>query len=183
MLKALGRYVHAWCQDVKGLAAAEFALIFPLLFTLFIGVYELGNGVLINQKVIASSQMVADLLTRVRTVTDDQLEEAVMAGQLALNPYDTGDLGFDIVSLRFDAEGDPEIVWRETRNMDPIVDIEERVEDIAVAGDGIFIVSVKYPYQPVFSGFVIDEINMIEMAFAHGRRQPVVCREPDDDCV
>ena len=66
-----------WWGNRDGIAATEFALVFPIMFMLLLGVIELGNGLLANQKVLSASQIVSDLLTRTEEVTDDQLEEAL----------------------------------------------------------------------------------------------------------
>ena len=171
-----------WCNR-DGIAATEFALVFPILFMLLLGVIELGNGLLANQKVLSASQIVSDLLTRTEEVTDDQLEEALSAGRLAMNPFDTTDMGFDIISVRYDPDSgdmgtdpDPVILWRETENMDEIADVPEKVLPLALAHDGLLVVYVRFPYKPAFGTRIVGEINMIENTFARGRSVAVIPR-------
>ncbi|MEZ5919361.1 MAG: hypothetical protein R3D66_05490 [Alphaproteobacteria bacterium] len=45
-----------------------------------------GNAILANQKAIRSSQVVADLITRARSVNSTDIDEAVEAGRLAFEP-------------------------------------------------------------------------------------------------
>lgn len=179
-------FMTFWWRDRKGLAATEFALIFPFLFMLLLGVVELGQGIMANQKAIMASQIVADLITRSEEVTDEQLEEAKRAGRLALNPFDPETVGFDIISFRYDpddadSDSDPEpvIVWRETDNMDEMEDVEEKVQPLALVHDGVVLVYVRFPYQAAFGSRFVGNINMIESTFSRGRRTPVVERIED----
>lgn len=177
-----------WARDRSGLAATEFSLVFPMLFMMLLGTVELGSGILANQKTIMASQVVNDLMTRSEEVTNAQIEEAKRAGRLALNPFAPDVIGFDIVSVRFVADSDDdgsdpdvEIVWRETDNMDGYeaeVDVlEEKLLPLALVGDGVVMVSVRYPYTPAFGSRFVGNLNMIETTFARGRKSPVVYRD------
>lgn len=176
-----------WWRDQRAVAATEFALAFPMLFFMLLGTVELGNGIMANQKTIMASQVVADLITRTEAVTSAQLEEAKAAGRLALNPFPSESVGFDIISIQYDAdsidagdEPDPVIVWRETDNMQgyeaDVEAIKESVLPLALVGDGVVIVYVRFPYSSPFGQRFIGDINMIEITYARGRKNPVVVR-------
>lgn len=173
---AAGRAFAAWWRDTAGVAIAEFALIFPLLMTLLMGVYQVGNAVSVNQKAIAASQIVADLVARNSSVDDDSLDEAVRAGELAIAPYDTGNMGVDIVSLEFDTNNNAQIVWRETRGMDPDSNAVTKAGELGSYGDGVIVVTVSYTYNMGLFSTLIDHINMKEATFTRGRRTAVVAR-------
>lgn len=166
-----------WRRREEGIAAMEMVLVFPILFTLLLGVYDLGNGFLVNQKVIASAQIMSDLIARNVSVTDSDLDDVVTAGKLALEPYDSTNMGYDIVSVSFDSDGDPVEEWRRTVNMSENSTAFDSTTALGSTGDGVIIVTVSYPYHPVFGGFVINTINMQETSFARGRRTPVVSKE------
>ncbi|MEZ5814160.1 MAG: TadE/TadG family type IV pilus assembly protein [Alphaproteobacteria bacterium] len=165
-----------WYRSDEGLAAVEAAMIFPVLLTLLLGTFDVGNAILANQKAIRASQVTADLIARSSSVDDAAINEAVEAGELALQPMDTMTYGVDVVSVSFDDDANVVIEWRETRNMTPIADVEARVADLAEAGEGVLVVSVEYDFEPVFAGFVVDTIPMREIAFSRGRQGAVIER-------
>lgn len=173
---ATGKILQRWLKGTEGLAAVEAAMIFPLLLTLMLGAFDLGNAILINQKAIRASQVTADLVTRGRSVNNTAIEEAIEAGRLAFAPFSTTPFGIDIVSIRFDDKGEGQIVWRETRKMSALDNVIERVTPMAEPGEGIMVVAVEYGYKPVFSGFAVGAIDMQEVAFARGRKSAVVSR-------
>ncbi len=167
----------------EAVAAIEAALIFPVLLTLVLGTLDLGRGIMSNQKTIKASQVVADLLTRDSMVDEAMIDEALAAGTLSILPYDDSNLRFDIVSIRFLADGTPQIVWRETSpGMSALSDITERVMPLSTPGEGVLVVAAEYEYEPIFGKIVVDEIPMLEVAFARGRKGPVVCREGAPTC-
>lgn len=179
ILKKLN-FVSRFCDDESGNALAETAILFPVFLGLLMTLYDLGQGIVINQKSIKSSQIVADLIARNREVDMNTVDDIVRAGRMALEPYDTSDYGYDIVSVLFNDDGDPEIQWRITDNMLPNNDALLTVENILeLESEGIVIVSTEYTYNPYFSNFVVDSVPMREVAFLRGRGSSlVVC----DDC-
>lgn len=187
MKNSISKFKSFIC-DCSGLAATEFVLVFPIMIMMLLGTVELGNGIMANQKTIMASQIVSDLLTRTRDVTDAQLMEAENAGRLALDPFDTADIGFDIISIRFDPDSndsdtkaDPVIVWRETVNMNGYEVEEEalleKIMPLEKVGEGLVIVYVRFPYRPAFGTRFIGPLNMIETSIARGRRAPIVTRQ------
>lgn len=167
-------FIKQYVRGESGAVATEAALIFPVLLVMMLGTFDMGNGILANQKTIRASQVTADLIARNRSVSDAQINEAIEAGRLALEPLASDTYGVDIISVRFDDFSNPTIEWRETRNMSPIGDIASRVAALAAPGEGVVIVAVKYDFEPLFAGFVVNDIGMQEIAFSRGRKTPVV---------
>lgn len=161
-------------RNDDGLAAIEAALVFPILLTLLMGTFDLGNAILANTKVVRASQVVADLVTRTRSVSDADVAEAIEAGRLALEPLNTDSYGIDITSIEFDDEADASIEWRETENMTPDPSVLDRVEALAEEDSGVVVVSVRYLYRPFFGEFITGDIQMMETGFARGRKSAVV---------
>ena len=98
--------VMGWAGDRSGAVAAEFAMILPVMVALLFGVYDLGTAIVINQKAIASSQIMADLVSRSVAVTQDELDDIVFAGQEAMRPYTIADFSYSVVSVEFAADPD-----------------------------------------------------------------------------
>lgn len=174
----MGRFLTSlaahWWQSREGTAAVEFVLVFPIMLIMLIGVDELGTGIMINQKCIAASQMVADLIARNKTITQAQLDDYITAGRLSLDPYSTATLGFDIVSIQYDSNDAPQQVWRYTTNMQPNDHGMTGAAGLGVSGDGVVAVTVHYYYTPPFSGVVVHDIPMEEIAYIRGRSSAVV---------
>lgn len=181
----LSSFITRFKTDESGVAAIEAAFVFPVLLVLTLGVLDMGRGIMTNQKTIKASQVVADLVTRDVVIEDSDVSEAMQAGTLSLQPYSSENLGFDVVSLRFLEDKTPEVVWRQTSpNVTAMsaAELRERTTSMAEAGGGVIIVKARYLYEPIFAGFVVDKIQMEEMAFARGRKSAVVCKTGAPGC-
>jgi hypothetical protein len=144
------------------------------MMILMMGSYDMGMGIILNQRVITSSQIAADLLSRDRTVDMVRLDESVEGARLAFEPFALSEFGIDIVSVEFDAQRRPQILWRETRDMSPNEDAVTNVMGIGDEGEGMIIVTVEYTYTPFFARHFLSDMNMQEVAYARGRRSPTV---------
>ena len=153
-----------WCHEEKAVAATEAAILFPVLMSLLMGVYDLGNGIVVNQKAVTASQIIADLVTRNQVVDMDLITDIQIAGRMAMEPFPTAPMGYDIASVEFDV----------TSNMTANDAAVDSTDIIANAGEGVVVVTVAYTYRPFFAHFVVDQIDMQEVAFLRGRRSATV---------
>lgn len=169
--------VKGWARDEEATAVAEAAMLFPPMLTLLMGVFDLGNGIVLAQKTITASQIAADLAARDRTVDAAEVEQIIEAARLAFEPYVLNQFGIDIASVRFDENQDPEVLWRETRDMAPNTGSIESLAGLSAEGEGMIVVTVRYAYTPFFSSLFIDDFNFQEVAFTRGRRSPTVTWE------
>jgi len=163
-----------YAKDDRGLSAIEMAILFPVLLSMLMAVYDLGQGIVINQKTVGASQIIADLITRREVVDTALIIDIVNAGELALDPYPTTSFGYDIASVTFDEEAEPVVLWRVSANMDESESAINSTIGLGDEGEGVVVVSVAYQYEPFFSSFVIDTFNMTERAFLAGRKSTTV---------
>lgn len=163
-----------YIKDNSGLSFVETAILFPILLSMMMAVYDLGQGVVVNQKTVAASQIIADLITRRENVNMDLIDDVVNAGELAFAPYSLTNFGYDIASVTFDEESDPVILWRVTENMAQADDAIDSTSGLGEEGEGVVVVSVTNSYIPYFSNFIIDSFDMTERAFLRGRKSATV---------
>lgn len=174
MLRHITSECRRWRDETRAVAAIESAILFPVMITLLMGVFDIGNGIAVNQKAITSSQVMGDLLARYQVVDMNTIDDIIIAGRMAIEPYPTATWGYDIVSVEFDDDEAPEVLWQRTANMTANEAALDSTEIIAEAGDGVVIVSVAYTYRPFFSNFIVNDISMQEVAFLRGRRSTTV---------
>lgn len=162
-----------WRRE-DGTAAMEAVMLFPPLLLLLMGVYDLGNGIILSQKTITATQIAADLVARDSTINASRLDDSIQAARLAYEPYSLNEFGIDVVSVEFDQDRNPQILWRETRDMPPNNEAITNVNGIGDEGEGMVIVTVQYTYTPLFAHYFTSDLDMQEVAYARGRRSPTV---------
>jgi Flp pilus assembly protein TadG len=168
------KFIRNFFIQDNGTAAMEAVMLFPPLLFLMMGVYDLGNGIILSQKTITATQITADLISRDSTINSAGLEDSIQAARLAYEPFSLNEFGIDIASVEFDSNRVPQILWRETRDMPPNSDAITNVNGIGDEGEGMVIVTVRYTYTPFFARYFIDDLDMQEVAYARGRRSPTV---------
>ncbi len=171
---------HFW-YDKRGLATIESAILLPIMVVLLMGMFDIGQAIIINQKVTAASHMANDLITRKTLVTDDDLNDAYGGALMVIDPYDRDALGMDIVGILFDDDDDPEEKWRTTFNMDMNTNLPDSASGLGVDGEGLVAVSTTYTYSPFFSSPIIGDIIMEETSYLRGRKNSFVRYEEDTD--
>ncbi|MCB1430467.1 MAG: pilus assembly protein, partial [Nitratireductor sp.] len=61
-------------EEVRGVAAVEFAFIAPIMILLFVGTIELSAGVATNRKLSRLSSTIGDLITQSQTLTTNDID-------------------------------------------------------------------------------------------------------------
>ncbi len=166
----LGMLRH-WWKDDEAVVAIEMGILMPVMLTMLLGIMDIGNEVYLSQKLINADQMVADLLTRNDTDSNADLQDALIAGQLTLSPFDTTTFGIDIVGIQFQGgPTKPTIEWRYTNNMTSNPDVPNDAQNLGNDQDGVVVVTAVYTYVPFFfGGLTSASYNLQEVAFARGR--------------
>lgn len=173
----LRQLTSSFIRGDEAVAAVEFALIFPLLVSIFLASVDLGQALWMDRKVVATAQTVGDLLARTDEVDDNLIDDVIEAAELIMTPFDFSTVGYDIISIQFDPDDEmPEVAWRETVGMIEDDRFPEIAEGLGGAGDGVMAVVITATYEPVFYGFVLGDIDLRETSFLRGRRQPFVNR-------
>lgn len=170
---------RAWLKDDRGVSAVEAALIFPIMVTMLCGTIDTGVGLVTNQKVINAVQTVGDILAREEDVTNAELNDAIVSGQLSLSPYSTTSFGIDIAGIQFkNTTLTPTVIWRDTVNMSPNTKILDKAARLGKQDEGVLGLTVRYIYYPYFTAFAVGSIEMKEVSYVRGRRGYFVTRSP-----
>ncbi|MEZ0260693.1 MAG: TadE/TadG family type IV pilus assembly protein [Alphaproteobacteria bacterium] len=162
---------RSWTRDEGATAAIEAGFLFPILVAILCGMIDTGVALVTNQKVVDSSQMIADLLTRNTSVNNADIADAVVAAHLAIQPYSISSYGIDIMGVQYlTVARTPTERWRTTINMTPNPDLLTHSAGLGDENDGVVAVTAHFTHTPYFSFFLIGDIVMNEESFARGRK-------------
>jgi Flp pilus assembly protein TadG len=88
--------------DCRGIAATEFAMIVPLMLTMFFGMVEFSSGVAVNRKVTLVARTLSDLTSQSTAVADSDLSNFFAASVAILTPYSASPTQSTITELYVD---------------------------------------------------------------------------------
>lgn len=96
------RLAARWSQDVRGIAAVEFAMILPLLLVMLFGMIDITMGVAADRKVTMIAQSLSDLASRYASVTEAEFTNFFNIADAMLVPYDKTQLSATISQIYID---------------------------------------------------------------------------------
>lgn len=102
MLRHVRSFTHLnrFTRNEQGLAMIEFALILPLLVTVFYGVVELTRFILMQQKLDNATHTIVDVINQNLGLTNADLEGISESLPAMVAPYDSGGWGIIITSVQ-----------------------------------------------------------------------------------
>ena len=174
-------YVRRALQDRRASVAAEFVLLIPVLITLFLGITEAANAVIMYMKVIDAADTVSDLVAQYSTVASADLDNIYIAGQLVMEPSPGNGLGLAIASVTFDpVSGNPSVAWQVTRGGAPaMADAATAAIGLGNPGDSIIEATASYTYTSLFRFVLPNAITMSTRVFSRPRNVSAVsCPAP-----
>lgn len=111
----LGRirsHVKRLAGDNKGAAAVEFALIAPLLITLYLGTQEISLALNINKKVGRASSAIADLVAQADTeIKVADLKDIMKIGSATMQPYSLTIPEIYVTGIQISTAGAATVAW------------------------------------------------------------------------
>ncbi len=97
----LGR-LRKFRKDKKGLAAIEFAMLLPVMLTLFFGVVEISLALTCRANVTNVASVAADLVAQESSMTTADMTNVFNAANAMLYPYDTSVAQITVSSVVYD---------------------------------------------------------------------------------
>jgi len=78
--------LRRFARETRGAAAVEFALVTPLMLSLYFGMVELSTGVAMDRKVTMVSHTLSDLIGQATAVDDTDISNVFNAASSIMTP-------------------------------------------------------------------------------------------------
>jgi Flp pilus assembly protein TadG len=144
-------------RDQRGVSLIEFAMLLPLMLTLFVGAVEISQAVAIDRKVSIAARSVADLVAQVTSISDTERDNIFAAAKQVAYPFPDTKLKIKISSVKIDANKVAKIDWGDAtggatkRNKGDVV--TSLIPDgIKIANTTVIWGEVEYVYSPIIAG-------------------------------
>lgn len=99
-----------------GVSAVEFAMLLPLMITIYLGSIEVTQAVSADRKMTLVAGTIGDLVAQASCVTATDVSSVFDAGKAVLYPYDSGLMKAVITSVTVDANQNATVAWSKTLN-------------------------------------------------------------------
>lgn len=172
------RFLLRLARDTRGLSAIEFALLAPVLITLYFGVTEIGQAYMVQKRQAHVASMVADLVAQTDIVSVEDLKDVLATGALVVKPFSADNLTVKVTSVVRDAKGVDRVAWSygfEPRATNAVVTQPSIPAGMITANGGsVVMAETSYKYVPDMKRFIKKDITFKGVFFLLPRRVDVV---------
>lgn len=157
-------------SDERAVAAVEFALIVPLLITLYFGTVEAASLFAVDRRVSTVASTMADLVSREKDSISQSttLANYFQAAKGIMQPYPTTSLKQVVTLLKITSAGVTTVVWSvgynggvaRTANATYALAASTQINQIARTNGYLVMSEISYPYKPVFGLVISSTINL-----------------------
>ncbi len=105
--------MRSFFHNQEGSAAIEMAAILPVIFTMFMGMVEVSNFVMVTQRTEKLAHNLADMVAQAETITTSQLNTIMDASSQIMQPFPFGQQGHVIItSVHRNVGEGPKVAWQ-----------------------------------------------------------------------
>jgi len=168
----------SFAKDRRGISAVEFAMLLPLMVTMYLGVVEVSKGVAIDRKVTLTTRTMADLASRVSSINNADMSSLLNASASVIAPYQASPLKIVLSAVSIDANGVAKITWSDTlggtaRTVGATVTLPTALN---VANTQLIWSEVSYLYNPTFGYVLTGDINLSDQIYMRPRLSDTITR-------
>ena len=169
-----------FAEERRGLAAVEFAMLLPVMLTLFLGSVEVSTGVAIQRKVSLTARALADLSSQYTSIANADMTNILNASSDIIAPYPAAKLSSVVSELSVNGQGVATVVWSDAlngtaRNVGDTVTIPA---GLAVANSYLLLGEASYSYNPTYGYVLTGTMTLSDHIYMRPRQSDSVARTP-----
>src|SRR5258708_22737391 len=175
--------IRHFARDSRGAAAVEFALITPMMLTMYFGMVELSSGVAIDRKVTMVSRTLSDLVAQSTAVTNSDISNVFNAWAAMMTPYLATPMTAKLTEVSIDNTGKATVVcsryWTygsgvgSGRTVGAVV-TSSVPSGLIVNNTNLIWAEVSYVYTPTIGYVVTSAVTLTDQFFARPRQSTSV---------
>lgn len=178
MRLALSYRLLQFYRNDRGASAVEFALLLPLMLTLYLGGVEVSDAVSVDRKVTMTARSVADLTARTTNVTDSQMQDILNAASAVTAPYPAAKMKVVVSSVYIDGNGVAKIEWSDARNASKHNKGDPATVPAALLIKNSYLIwsEVQYAYTPTIGYVLTGTLTLSDQKYMRPRLSDAVTR-------
>ena len=167
-------------KDRTGVSAVEFALILPLMLTLYIGGIQLSEALTISRKVTHVTSSLGDLVAQSKSISNSDMTNVLDAAAAVMAPYSTYSLKIKVSGISIDGDGKATVAWSDALHDTPLSQGATVTLPTAVNQADSFLIEteVHYPYTPSIGYVLTGDFDMTDTFYLRPRLSDTIKRPP-----
>ncbi len=176
IVSVLKRRLRALAHDTHGVSAVEFALILPIMVTMYFGAVEFSSALTVDRRVSSVASAAADLAAQAEEVTSNSVQDIFTAATSIMLPYSADSISIVLTSVVADANNDTTVDWSCAQNGSAKSQGSAYTLPAGLTQpfSSVIVAEVAYSYTPPISQYLTGGLNMTETFYLRPRRSLAV---------
>lgn len=177
-IESIGRRLRGLIGDQRGVSAVEFAMVLPLMMTLYLGAVEVSQGIGADRKVTITARTICDLVSQVASISNADMTNALNAAASVMAPFPSANVKVIVSSVKIDASGNATIDWSDALNNTARTKGSTVTLPTALKINSTYLIwsEVQYTYKPVVGYVVTGTMTLKDQIYMRPRLSDSVAR-------
>ena len=176
-----------FARDGSGLAAIEFAMMLPLMVTLYFGVVEISQAVSIDRKMALTARTVGDLVAQCDNITPTDMTNILQASSTVAAPFPLGPLKVKVAGVTIDGSKKATVTWSDAsgttgRATGTTLTTAELPTGLRIANTMIIFTETSYDYKPAIGYIITGTLKLTDQSFMRPRLHDTITRLATPAC-
>ena len=169
--RSLHRRWRGALADIRGGAALEFALLLPILVTLYAVGFEVCQAATVKRKLTDTTVQLANLTSQFTKVSRSDISTIMNASSQTMTPFPNSALSIVVSEVSMDAANHPSVTWSESYQSGvpfhgtALTTPPTAPASFQTASSSYIVVQTSYAYTPVLAGDLIAPITLSSQSF------------------
>jgi Flp pilus assembly protein TadG len=179
----LRRLHHRFAASTRGVAAIEFAMIAPVLATIFLATFDGGRAIAIYMKVRAATYSLGAIANQYQTIASTDMTNIIQVTSAVLAPYSTTPASFTVSQIAVTAANKASVAWSYTQGGTALtkgatITVPTNLATCSSYPCYLIYSQVGYSYTPLFGLFTTAAIHLADNLYMTPRSSKCVVYTP-----
>ena len=170
-----------FASDQRGVSAVEFALILPVMLLIYLGGFEVLQGIAIDRMVALTASTVTNLVSQYTTISQStQMPDILSASTQVLTPYPSANARVVVTCISIDGAGRATVAWSQASNggakaVGAVIAIPAALD---TPNSTLIFGETTYPYTPAIDFMNLGTINLYSSVYMLPRASSTIPLTP-----
>jgi Flp pilus assembly protein TadG len=177
--------IRRFAADQSGVSAVEFAILLPLMLTMYLGGVEVSQAVSANRKTTLVAHTIGDLTAQASNLTSADVTNVLNAGAAVAYPFSASNLKVTVTSVCINSSATvATVAWSRTQNgtAHSGVVTSSIPTALMVANTSLIWSEASYAYRPTVGWTITGTLNLSDRFFLRPRLSSSVTLDSGAAC-
>ncbi|MEX0589807.1 MAG: TadE/TadG family type IV pilus assembly protein [Xanthobacteraceae bacterium] len=176
------RAIRRFAREHRGVSVVEFALLLPVMLTVYLGGTEVTQGITIKRKTTIVTRAIGDLVAQDVSITNAEMTAILAAATSIVAPYSASNLKIVVSSVTIDGNNVAKITWSDAstgataRTLDTTVTLPPGLNQFP--NTTLIWAEAEYTYTPPVGYMITGSMTLKDQLYLRPRLVNSIARVP-----